>query len=113
MFDLEAAKTAVANAEMKLLSAELEVLSSGDSPAPQFPRTAQNTIVKMCFAKHVLQDVHIKRTSRKYCLNVIPNFRRQIPSEFQWNVVHLTLTNPVRSHGFKADESVTKQARRI
>lgn len=42
-----------------------------------------------------------------------PNFRRQIPSEFQRNVFHLTLTNPVRSHGFKADESVTKQARRI
>ena len=32
MFDLEAAKTAVANAEMKLLSAELEVLSSGIPP---------------------------------------------------------------------------------
>ena len=72
-----------------------------DSPAPQFPRTAQNTFVKMCFAKHVLQDVHIKRKSRKYCLMSLlmgganPNFRRQIPSEFQWNVFHLTLTNPV------------------
>ena len=46
MFDLEAAKTAVANAEMKLLSAELEVdFVKWDPPIPQFPTTPQIAFV--------------------------------------------------------------------
>ena len=59
MFDLEAAKTAVANAEMKLLSAELEVLSSGIPPPHNSQGPHKIHLIKMCFAKHVLQDVHI------------------------------------------------------
>ena len=60
MFDLEAAKTAVANAEMKLLSAELEVLLKWDSPPPHNSQGPHKIhLIKMCFAKHVLQDFHI------------------------------------------------------